>query len=706
MLWLYGPAAFGGHFLTDGGASEDVVHLSILYELFADHMRGGEIAWWMPEFACGYPAFASWMYGLLYPGLALYLVFSPETAWAWTAILHTAFGAAGMVALARTAGCKNSGAVAAGLLFGLAEFVVVRSVVGHLNITLPATWAPWVLHFLIGTVQGRARALPLLCLTGALGLLSGHVQVWFYFSVGAAVVAVFSTTRAECVPAMLRVGCAALIVLALTAIQWIPSVLLLSVSDGGVTDLDLRQQGSLSLHAGAERFVPGVLGRFGNTFPWGDYGAGEDLYHEMIGMSGVWLLIPAIFAARLRSAVPWITIVVVAAFISGGDGNVVGRLFHELPGFETARAPARAQILIVLCGPVVVGLGIDQWMARRDGMRLVIGAVVVCALIVASAVIAGRVEGVGPAQVRPAVLVAILTTAAVAGVFVFSADRPRRGLIPAAVLAAAAFVVALPPVHSVSSRVYRMAWEDAVPEDLRSHRIHLDGNMFPPIERRGMRSTRELSHVDVAGYRALAHSRGGPGVGYWLDVGVAAHRGWESVVFDVPEGAGPADLLLLKRLGAIGDGALFADAGQAADLTDSEVADRLADGDRSAYVRTGGELRRHPPLAVPARGRVSREEAGSPNQRRFVVEAPAAALVVTSDKWSPGWTAALDGEAVEIHAAQMAFAAIRVPAGPHVITMSYRAPGLLAGAWTTLAGLLGLLFVGFRSRMQMRTTPR
>ena len=44
---------------------------------------------------------ASWMYGLLSPGLGLFLVLPPEAAWTWTGILHAAFGALLGAGLAR-----------------------------------------------------------------------------------------------------------------------------------------------------------------------------------------------------------------------------------------------------------------------------------------------------------------------------------------------------------------------------------------------------------------------------------------------------------------------------------------------------------------------------------------------------------------------------------------------------------------------------
>ncbi|RME08265.1 MAG: hypothetical protein D6803_01670, partial [Anaerolineae bacterium] len=72
------------------------------------------------------------------------------------------------------------------------------------------------------------------------------------------------------------------------------------------------------------------------------------------------------------------------------------------------------------------------------------------------------------------------------------------------------------------------------------------------------------------------------------------------------------------------------------------------------------------------------------------VEAPAEGWLVVSDLWYPGWTAALDGQPVPLWRANYLFRAVRVPAGEHNISMTYRPPWLPVG--TLLAGLAWFCF--------------
>jgi hypothetical protein len=81
---------------------------------------------------------------------------------------------------------------------------------------------------------------------------------------------------------------------------------------------------------------------------------------------------------------------------------------------------------------------------------------------------------------------------------------------------------------------------------------------------------------------------------------------------------------------------------------------------------------------------------------RVVLEAELAApaYVVLADSYDPGWRATLDGSPAPVLRANLAFRALRVPAGRHRIEMVYRPRALLAGlavSATALAVVIALL---------------
>jgi hypothetical protein len=62
--------------------------------------------------------------------------------------------------------------------------------------------------------------------------------------------------------------------------------------------------------------------------------------------------------------------------------------------------------------------------------------------------------------------------------------------------------------------------------------------------------------------------------------------------------------------------------------------------------------------------------------------------VVLSDSWYPGWRASLDGQAAHIYRANLAFRAVRVPQGTHLLSMTYRPPSYLWGLRVSLGSLI------------------
>ena len=73
---------------------------------------------------------------------------------------------------------------------------------------------------------------------------------------------------------------------------------------------------------------------------------------------------------------------------------------------------------------------------------------------------------------------------------------------------------------------------------------------------------------------------------------------------------------------------------------------------------------------------------------RIEVEASSPAHVVLLEAWDPGWRATVDGVATPVRRANLAFRAVPVPPGRHVVEMRYRPPELAIGVALSCAGVL------------------
>jgi len=62
-------------------------------------------------------------------------------------------------------------------------------------------------------------------------------------------------------------------------------------------------------------------------------------------------------------------------------------------------------------------------------------------------------------------------------------------------------------------------------------------------------------------------------------------------------------------------------------------------------------------------------------------------VLVVNDAWAPGWSATIDGAAVDVLPADVLVRAVRWPAGRHRLVMRYEAPGLVAGGWVSALAL-------------------
>jgi len=69
---------------------------------------------------------------------------------------------------------------------------------------------------------------------------------------------------------------------------------------------------------------------------------------------------------------------------------------------------------------------------------------------------------------------------------------------------------------------------------------------------------------------------------------------------------------------------------------------------------------------------------------------PRPAWLVVRETWAPGWTATVDGRPAAVHRADVAFQAVRVPAGKHLVVLRYRPSILNIGLVVTLLSLLVL----------------
>jgi hypothetical protein len=108
---------------------------------------------------------------------------------------------------------------------------------------------------------------------------------------------------------------------------------------------------------------------------------------------------------------------------------------------------------------------------------------------------------------------------------------------------------------------------------------------------------------------------------------------------------------------------------------------------------------RLPPASRPATA--TRADRPGPGQWRITTSGGIPSLVVVGETYFPGWKATVDGKAVPVFEADGAFVGIPVPAGDHLVELTYeRPPAAIVGRLITGGTILAVLVLWWRRRRQ------
>jgi hypothetical protein len=451
---------------------------------------------WNPDVGFGLPLFADPNFLLAYPPTWFALLLPAAVHYKLFAIGHTLLAAAGAWALARRLGNGTAPSAVAAAAYALSGPLL--SSINLLHHPNGAAWIPWVLWALEGLLQGPGlRAALKLGLVAAAQVLAGSGDMCLVSALlGGARIAwgLLSPTasrRAELRALVRYAAPAAALALALSAVQWVPTAVL--VSRSARTRMDLRTATYWSLHPSsladlaAPRLVadlplsPGARAAvFESRGP-----LLNDVYLGVVPLA-LGLLALALCARRASpTALGLLTLVV----LSMGRHTPLYGLLFKLPGFSLVRYPPKLLIPAALCVGLLAAQGAAAWGRpwsedeRRRGRR-VATALVACALALVglAAWLAGppgwlsaQLDAPGPAlaEASRALTMKLLRTAmlvALVALLVRGRAQRERGAWPAAValslLGASDCVLVgrgindLGPAAIVEHRPAAVAWAD------------------------------------------------------------------------------------------------------------------------------------------------------------------------------------------------------------------------------------------------------
>lgn len=341
-------------------------------------IRHGQFPLWNPYLFSGHPFVANPQPALFYPPTWLALLMPVTRALGMIILLHVWLVGAGMYAWLRSEGASAMGALFGAVVFAFSGYFFVRVYAGHLGVITTGAWLPTLLWVYRHAVLRRSWKLAVVGgLPVGLSILAGHTASFIYVALGLGAYAIFCAWESQreerskwaWVTPLLWAGVMLLVGVMLAAVQLLPMAELAMRSARQATaNYEFATRFSWPPGYLLTLLVPNFFGEPAQTGYWG-----EGVYDELMLYVGVLPLLLALLGSKLRHRLkPFLIALGLGALLLAlGEHSIIYRLFYRfLPIFRVTRAPARAGFLFTLTAAALAGLMVTTlqetaWSARE-----------------------------------------------------------------------------------------------------------------------------------------------------------------------------------------------------------------------------------------------------------------------------------------------------------------------------------------------------
>lgn len=440
-LLSFGLPAVLGHPLLPG---DDLLQNYPLRVLVGEQLRHGQWPLWNPFDWGGSPLLAGFNAGAAYPLTALFAVLPKTAAWALGEMSAYWCAGIGVYAFLRLERLRPAPALLAGFTFACAGAMPVQ--LEHLGLVQGLGLLPWLLIAVrqlaaadrLGSRAGWAAALGAL---GALVVLAGDPRA---MSDAVIVLIPFvcwqvwrlrrAATPGRVAWFLASVGVAGVAGLLLAAVQLLPGIAYLDLSQRSAAGYQLFASGSLPPRWLSLLAIPDVLGGSG-SFGLPRF-AGSYNFAEVSGYLGLlpWCAAAGLAFAGRRSIgrhAIWFAVVALGLLLALGGSTPLGHLLAGIPGYGSQRLQSRNLAITDLALSLLLGYWLDSLAnpaarTRRQALASAAPAAAVLALALVGMALPGRLVDAlgGPARLAKqtggltesyaiSAILALLVTAAV-----------------------------------------------------------------------------------------------------------------------------------------------------------------------------------------------------------------------------------------------------------------------------------------------------
>jgi len=677
----------------------------------------------------------------LYPAQLLTLLLNTNRAMGLIVAIHVVLLGIGMLVLTRRLGLERVGATTAAIVAVAAGATLTKTV--QFEQILVLAWIPLLLATIhaVLTASRPWRSMAGLSATTAAVLLAGHPQLVYE----AAFLALVATAGFAVDDGRWRrlghvAGGAALG--ACIALPQLVAALYATADSAIIGGRDLEALRSPALSLPGRFLARAVLGTVQDRDP-AEFASGFEsivFIGVVVTMLAVVGLIPLLTTRRSR---PWAIAfagmaVLSVSWATGPRSPLFRAAFEIVPGFDLARASARWLVVFVLLVAVFAGAGAD--VVWRGARRRHLTAVVVASLIVALLLAAGALE---IADRRSATIWVVIAGAAIALlVGNSSVHNPsvRRGAAVGLLILAGLELTGM-SIHSVPQQTRGDVAFTSLRTATTDYLSAQDGGLTIALTDDG-----RSAEYQVPGLRPNANVIAGvPSIdGY--DGGVQITERWADALrrftpdpsselplrnsLTLPIEPGPLSRLgvryiLLDRNRPPADfipgwsGPLATDDNFEVWENPAWLGDAIAWPAAMVSEDPAALLRENPRRAESAAIVQNAQDAlqcvggpaectpigltierTRPEQIELDVDLAGPAVVSVAQQALPGWGVEIDGQAAEVTVVDGLYLGVRVPAGEHVVTFTYRSP------WLGVTLAISLLAIAATIALALSTTVR
>jgi uncharacterized membrane protein YfhO len=670
-----------------------------MHFLAGESIQRGIFPFWNPYVSCGQPFFASLQHALLYPVSLLGFLFPFEWAYKYIYVFHFIFAGMGLYLFLRQLDLEPAASLVGAVIFIFSGVMV--SLLNLLTTLAAVSWLSYVFSFFLAAQNRKAKWpwLVLLSLALSMQFYAGQPEV-MYMSLGAVIVFGLVTRFKEyqqvariLIPAL---GLAVLFIL----IELVPFCQLLKLSHRE-TFSSWEAQTFWSFYPGqlADLVIPSFLRQW--------TGAGVPLPQEWLksvyfGLGGILLLFFGVSERQGRRIwLAFLAVALLAVFIAFGKYTFFYKLMTGvLPGLKAIRYPVKFLIIFNWCLAVMAAGGM-QFLANTSQPgrnRVIVKLVFVYAGLTAILLVGGWL-GYWPGQYF---ILGVFTVLVLLLSGLQFARRKRKYLclaVAIALFAGSAYHIIPEEKVTAISRVRHQGEYKRVIDTLGEARFALTPKTFAVLTGAEQDTQNYSLHYqpdDLSMWESVPN------------MAMVGHefiaKGYESIYLDrfysfyglTSFQPGPSTSRILDLLGVKYVMSLW-------DISDRNFS-LLKENGWKIYVNrqvlprvftTAEEVKIDTLDGImhKMKGKVLWQTAPAVinyglQQVTIEAETTAAATLVLTDTYYPGWTATVDSRETAVYPAYYMMRGITIPPGRHTVVFKYQPDYFTWGALGTISAFL------------------